>query len=111
MLYPVYAALSVNPWWWHGEIERDDLTLCSCDDGRVVDKKERDGDENESDMEDTSGYEKSGVRLASLGVEETWLGLEDLVSVLLPAGSGLVPAVLGMVNWLTYEILSSPSFS
>jgi len=29
-----------------------------------VDKKERDGDEDESDMEDMSGYEKSGVRLA-----------------------------------------------
>jgi len=39
----VYATLSVNSWWWHGEIERDDLTLCSCDDGRVVDEKERDG--------------------------------------------------------------------
>jgi len=45
-------------------MERDDLTLRSCDDGRVVDKKERDGVEDESDMEDTSGYEKSGVRLA-----------------------------------------------
>jgi len=43
MLYSVYAALSVNSWWWQGEIERDDLTLCSCDDGRVVDEKERDG--------------------------------------------------------------------
>jgi len=111
MLYSVYAALSVNSWWWYEEIERDDLTLCSCDDGRVVDKKEWDGDEDESDMEDTSGYEKSGVRLAWLGVEKTWLGLEYLVSVLLPAGSGLVPAIPGMVNWLAHEILSSPSFS
>ena len=49
------------------------------------------GDEDEHDMEDTSGYEISGVRLASLG-------LEDLVSVLLPTGLGLVPAVSGMVN-------------
>jgi len=32
------------------------------------------GDENENDVEDTSGYEKSRVRLARLG----W---EDLVSV------------------------------
>ena len=98
MLYLVYAALSVNSRWWHGEIERDDLTLCSCDDGRVVDKKERDEDEDESDMEDTSGYEKSGVRLAWLGVEETWLGLEDIISVFLPAGSRLVPAVSRMVS-------------
>jgi len=43
MLYSVYVALSVNSWWWHREIQRDDLTLCSCDDGRAVDKKERDG--------------------------------------------------------------------
>jgi len=43
MLYSVYAALSDNSWWWHGEIERNDLTLCSCDDGWVVDEKERDG--------------------------------------------------------------------
>jgi len=43
MLDSVNAALSVNSWSWHGEIERDDLTLCSCDDGRVVDEKERDG--------------------------------------------------------------------
>jgi len=28
------------------------------------------GDEDESDMEDMSGYEKSGVRLARLGLEE-----------------------------------------
>jgi hypothetical protein len=33
-------------------------------DGRVEDEKERDGDENENDVEDTSGYEKSRVRHA-----------------------------------------------
>ena len=36
------------------------------------------GDEDENDVEDTSGYEKSGVGLARLG----W---EDLVLVLLHA--------------------------
>jgi len=56
------------------------------------------GDEDENDMEDTSGYEKSGVRPASLG----W---EDHESVLLHAGSGLVPSVSGMVNSLAHEIL------
>jgi len=56
------------------------------------------GDEDENDMEDTSGYDKLGVRLARLG----W---EDLVSVLLHAGSGLVAAVLGIVNRLAHEIL------
>jgi len=54
-------------------------------------RKREMGYEDGNDMEDTSNYEKSGVRLARLG-------LEDLVSVLLPAGSGLVPAVSGMVN-------------
>jgi len=56
------------------------------------------GDEDENDMEDTSGYEKSGVRLA-------WLGSEDLVLVIVRAGLGLVPAVSGMVNRLAHEIL------
>jgi hypothetical protein len=40
-------------------------------------------------MEDISGHEKVGVRLAKLGVE-------DLLSVILPTGSELVPAVSGM---------------
>jgi len=30
MLYSVYAVLGVNSWSCHGEIERDDLTLCSA---------------------------------------------------------------------------------
>jgi len=54
-------------------------------------RKREMGDEDENDMENTSGYEKSGVRLARLS-------LEDPVSVILPSGSGLVPAVSGMVN-------------
>jgi len=62
------------------------------------------GEEDEKHIEDMSGYEKSGVRLS-------WLGLEDIVSAIVRAGSGLVPAVSGMVNWLAHEILSSPSFS
>jgi len=59
------------------------------------------GDENENDMEDLTGYEQSGVRLA-------WLSFENFVSVLLPTGSGLVPAVLGIDNWLAHEILLVP---
>jgi hypothetical protein len=35
-----------------------------CDDGRVVDEKEKDGDDDVNDVEDTSGYDKSGVQLA-----------------------------------------------
>jgi len=43
MLYSEYAALGINSWSWHGQIQWDDLTLCSCEDGRVVDKEGRDG--------------------------------------------------------------------
>jgi len=55
-------------------------------------------DEDENDMEDTSGYWKAGEQLA-------WLGLEDLVSVILPARSGIVPALSGIANWLAHDIL------
>jgi hypothetical protein len=48
------------------------------------------GDEDGYDMEDTSGNEDSGVRVARVG-------LEDLVSVLLPTRSGITPAVSGMI--------------
>jgi len=64
-------------------------------------RKREMADEDENDMEHTSSYEKSGEWLA-------WLGLEHLVSVLLHAGLGLVPAVSGMVNWLAHEILYVP---
>jgi len=49
------------------------LNFVFCDDGRVVDEKERYGVEEENDVEDTSGYAISGLQLA-------WLGLEDLIS-------------------------------
>jgi len=71
MLYSVYAVLSVNSCSLHGEIERDDLTLCSA----MMIEKERWGMQMGMNMEDTSGYEKSGVRLPRLG-------LEHLVSVI-----------------------------
>jgi len=60
------------------------------------------GDEDENDLEDMSGYEQSGVWL-------TQSGLEDLVWVWLPVGSGLVPAFSGMVNWLAHQILKVPA--
>jgi len=105
MLYLVNVVLSVcctqcNSWSWHGEIERDDLTLCSA----MMVEKERWGMKMETNMEDTSRYKTWGVRLARLG-------LEDLLSVFLPTRSGVVPAISGMVNWLAHEILLSPSFS
>jgi hypothetical protein len=67
-------------------------------------RKREMGDGNETDMDDTSGPEKSGVWL-------TWLGLEVPGSAFLPAGSGLVPAISGMVNLLAHKILVSSSFS
>jgi len=64
MLYSVYAVLGVNSSSCHGEIERDDLTLCSAMMVELRTRKRDMGDEYENDMEDTSGYEKSGARLA-----------------------------------------------
>jgi len=48
-------------------------------------------DEEMYNMEDMSGYEKSGIQHAGLS-------LEDLVLVLLPTTSGLVLAISRMVN-------------
>jgi len=67
-------------------------------------RKREMGDEDENDVEDTSGYEESEVQLPGLGSEH-------LVSVLLHARSGLIPAVSWMVNRLVHEILLSPTFS
>jgi len=64
-------------------------------------RKKEMGDGDDNDMEDMRGYEESGVWLARLG-------LEDLVSVLWPTGSELVPAVSGMVNWLAHQIYYVP---
>jgi len=57
MPYSVYAVLSVNLLSWHGEIERDNITLCSV----MMVEKERWGMKMGTNMEDTSGYKKSGV--------------------------------------------------
>jgi len=73
MLHLAYVTLGVNSWWWHGEIERDDLTLCSCNDGRVVDNKERDG---EWRWERYGGYERSWeIRGTTclIGFRKTWI--------------------------------------
>jgi len=47
------------------------------------------GDDNANCIEVTSGYQKWGVSIPSVR-------LEDLVSVLLPARSGVTAALLGM---------------
>jgi len=61
MLYSVYAVLGVNSLSWHGEIERDDLTLNSAIIVELWTRK-RDGvDEAGNDTGDLSGDEKSGV--------------------------------------------------
>jgi len=109
MLYSVYAVLGVCCTRCQLMIirwrDREEwLNFVFCDDGIVVDENARDGDEDVNNVEKMSGYDKSGVRVA-------WLGWEDLISVSLHAGSGLVPAVSGIVNWPVNEILLSPSFS
>jgi len=64
----------VNSWSWHGEIERDDLTLCSAMIVELWTRMSEMRDEDENNVERTSGYKKSGVQL-------TGLGWDDLVSV------------------------------
>jgi len=64
MLYLVNAVLGVNSLSWNGEIERDNLTLCSAMMVEWWMRKREMGDEDENDVEDMSGYEESGVRLA-----------------------------------------------
>jgi len=103
-LYSVYAVLGVNACLWRGVIELDDLTLCSATMVEFWMRQGELGDEDENNVEDMSGYEKSGVWLA-------WLSLEDHIWVFVYAGSGVVPAVSGTDNWLTQETLLSLSFS
>jgi len=45
-------------------MERDELTLCSAMMVELWTRKREMRDEDENNMDDTSGYEKSGVRLA-----------------------------------------------
>jgi hypothetical protein len=40
------------------------LNFVFCDNGRVVDEKEKDGDQDDKDVEDTSGNENAVVGLA-----------------------------------------------
>jgi len=60
----VYAVLSVNSLSWDGEIERDDSTLCSAMMVELWMRNNETGEEDEYDVDDTSGYQTSGVRLA-----------------------------------------------
>jgi len=55
MLYSVYAVLSVNSWSCHGRDRAQWLNFLFCNDCGVVNEEERDGDEVENDVEDTSG--------------------------------------------------------
>jgi len=69
----VHAVLGVNSWSCHGEIDSNDLTLSSAMMVELLTRKGEMRDEDENNVDETSGYEKSGVRLA-------WLGCEDLIS-------------------------------
>jgi hypothetical protein len=74
MLYSVNAVPGVNSRSWHGEIDRDDLTLSTAMMIELWTGKREIGNDDDNDAEDTSRYEKSGVRLPRL----VW---EDIVSV------------------------------
>ena len=65
--------------------------MCSAMMVELWTRKRAIGEQDDNDGEDTSGYEKSGVRTSRLG----W---EDLVSENVHAGSVLLPAVLGIAN-------------
>jgi hypothetical protein len=60
----VYAVLGVISSSIHGEKERDNLTRCSVLMLELWTRQREMGEDDEKDVEDTSGYEKSGVRLA-----------------------------------------------
>jgi len=64
MLYSVYAVLGDNSCSRHRHIARDDLPSCSVMMVKLWTRKREMGDEDENNVTDTSGYEKSGVRLA-----------------------------------------------
>ena len=66
MLYSVYGVLGVDSWSCHWEIKRDDFTLCSAMIVELWTRIREMGDEDRNDVEDTSGYEKSRVRLPRL---------------------------------------------
>jgi hypothetical protein len=56
----MYPILGVNSGSSHGQIGRDDLTLCSAMMVELWTRRREMGDENENDVEDPSGYDKSG---------------------------------------------------
>jgi len=55
MPYSVYEVHGVNSWWWHGEMERDDLTLNSS---ALVELRTR---KREINGEGGNNYEKLGL--------------------------------------------------
>jgi len=55
MLYSVYAALGVNSRSSDGEIERDDVTLCSAMMVELWTGKREMKDQDGNDVQDTSG--------------------------------------------------------
>jgi hypothetical protein len=61
MLYSEYTVLNVNSSLWHGEIERDNLNMCSTMMIELWTRKKEIGDEVENDVQDMGGYEKSVV--------------------------------------------------
>jgi len=94
MVYSVHAVLGVYSWLWHAEIERDDSTLYSGMTVELCTRKRLMGDDDEHDVENISGYEKSGVwhiwcglgnrcigvSLPLIGTHTCWIGDGKLFS-------------------------------
>jgi len=104
MLYSVFAVLRVISWSWHGEIQRDKLTFCSLMMVELWTTK------TEMRMKMRTMW-RIQADMRNQGVWHAWLGWEHLISGIIHARSGLPPAVSGIMNWLAYDILFSPSFS
>jgi len=104
MLYWEYAVLVVNSWTWHEERKLDDLTVCSAMMAELWMRNREMGDEDANAVDNTNGYETSVLHVALLSCK-------DFESVLLHTRSALEPALPGMVNSLTHQILLCTCFS
>ena len=98
--YLVYAVTQCMPYLefagsWHGEIERNDFTLCS----RIIENCEHErelGNEDGKDMEDMRECGKSVIQL-------TWMDIWYFLSVFCPTGFAIGPATLEMDIWPGHE--------
>jgi hypothetical protein len=75
MLCSVYAVFGVNSWSWHGVIEMDALPLCSAMMVQLWTRQREMGDENETNVEDMSRYEKIRGTTFLIGLGRPYIGV------------------------------------